>query len=70
MIKKKTLAIFLDGDYKGTYDWEGGMPLSEKEVLTVHVNNKSLKYVLFKKKIDLTDNKDPIVNIEYHFKLV
>lgn len=27
MIKKNTKAIFLDGNFKGEYNWEGGIPL-------------------------------------------
>lgn len=37
MIKKTTQAIFIDGDYKGEYDWKGGIPLSEGEQMQVHI---------------------------------
>jgi hypothetical protein len=70
MIKKNTKAIFLDGDYKGEYDWKGGIPLSEGEFMTVKVNSKILKYKLSKKEIVYNDNsEDQIVNVTYEFSL-
>lgn len=70
MIKKNTKVIFLDGDYKGEYDWKGGIPLSEGETMTVKVNNRILKYKLSKKEIVCNDNgEDQIVNVTYEFSL-
>ena len=71
MIKKTTIAVFKDGDYKGEYDWKGGMPLSEGEVLVVHLKNpdRSISYVLDKKTIELVDDgEDQLVKVEYNFK--
>lgn len=70
MIKKNTKAIFLDGEYKGEYDWKGGIPLSEGEILRVNINTKTLKYKLSKKEVICNDNgEDQVVNITYKFSL-
>jgi len=70
MIKKNTRAIFLNGDFKGEYDWQGGIPLSEGEVMQVKINGKSLKYKLIKKEISCdAENRDQIIDITYTFKL-
>ena len=70
MIKKTTQAVFEDGDYKGAYDWKGGIPLSEGEVISIHLSEKDLSYVLEKKTIDFFENgEDQDVKIVYHFKL-
>jgi len=72
MIKKTTQAIFDDGDYKGTYDWKGGMPLSEGELITIHLQSpeRELEYILTKKTIDFFEQgEDQMVKVEYHFKL-
>lgn len=70
MIKKTTQAIFEDGDYKGTYDWKGGIPLSEGEIINIHLAKKDLSYILEKKTIDLVENgEDQDVQVVYHFKL-
>jgi len=70
MIKKATTAIFQDGNYKGTYDWSGGIPLTIGEVITVIYNSKHLAYKLIDKKTILEDfGKDQNVKIEYYFEL-
>lgn len=48
MIKKNTKVIFKDGDFAGEYDWQGGIPLSEGENMSVGVNGKNLTYTLEK----------------------
>ncbi len=70
MIKKITKAIFLNGDYKGEYDWKGGIPLSEDEIITIKINNELLKYKLTQKEVLLSDtNEDQSVTIVYTFNL-
>ncbi len=70
MIKKTTRAIFVDGDFKGEYDWQGGIPLSLGEQMTVKINGKTLKYRLTKKDVscDVLD-ADQTVEIVYTFRL-
>jgi hypothetical protein len=71
MIKKNTKAIFINGDFKGEYDWKGGIPLSEGETMTVKINGKLLKYKLTKKKIFCdAENEDQIIDILYSFELL
>jgi hypothetical protein len=70
MIKKNTKAIFLDGDFRGKYDWKGGIPLSKGETLSVKINEKLLKYKLVKKKISCeARGGDQKVDVLYTFKL-
>ena len=70
MIKKNTKAIFLDGDYKGEYDWKGGIPLSERETMTVKINGKQLQYKLVKKQVTCdAEGEDQIVDVLYSFEL-
>lgn len=71
MIKKNTKAIFLDGDFKGEYDWKGGIPLSENEIMSVKINAKLLQYKLTKKEVSCdAESEDQIVNVIYTFKLI
>ncbi|MFH1561747.1 MAG: hypothetical protein ABID04_04205 [Patescibacteria group bacterium] len=71
MIKKNTKAIFLDGDYQGEYDWQGGIPLSEGETMSVKINGKLLRYQLIKKEISCdAEGEDQIVDVLYTFRLV
>src|SRR3990167_8920973 len=49
MIKKTTLATFKDGTYKGEYDWTGGIPLSQGELITIVVGQSELQYKLVSK---------------------
>lgn len=70
MIKKNTKAIFLNGDFKGEYDWQGGIPLSEGEVMKVNFNKKIIEYELTKKEVSINIiNNDQIVSIVYTFSL-
>ena len=72
MIKKTTQAIFHDGDYSGTYDWKGGMPLSEGETINIHIKSleKIVTYILDKKTIDFYEGGgDQNIKVFYHFKL-
>lgn len=70
MIKKNTKAIFIDGDYKGEYDWESGIPLTKGEILVVKTNSKSLQYKLTKKETAYdADSEDQNVRIIYTFEL-
>ena len=70
MIKKNTKAEFLDGDYKGEYDWKGGIPLSVGETMTVKINGKSLDYKLVKKEIICdAESEDQVVDVLYSFEL-
>jgi len=71
MIKKNTKAIFLDGDFKGEYDWKGGIPLSEGEIMSVKINGKLLQYKLVKKEVSCdAENEDQIVDVLYTFELM
>ena len=71
MIKKNTQAIFLDGEYKGEYDWKGGIPLSEGEVMKVHLKDKILSYKLENKSVDCFDEgDDQAVMVVYQFREV
>jgi len=71
MIKKNTKAIFLDGDYKGEYDWKGGIPLSEGEIMSVKINGKLLQYKLIKKEVSCdAESEDQIVDVLYTFELM
>lgn len=69
MIKKTTKAIFRDGSYEGEYDWAGGIPLSEREIVTVTTsNNKQIDYTLVKKTVNLKDEgENQFVHVEYVF---
>jgi hypothetical protein len=67
MIKKTTTATFQDGDYKGVYDWSGGIPLAVGEIITIARNSKSLIYKCIDKKIMLEDlGENQNVRIEYY----
>ena len=71
MIKKNTKAIFIDGDFKGEYDWQGGIPLSKGEIMSVKINGKLLHYRLTKKEISCdAESEDQIVDVIYTFKLI
>ncbi|MEA3249816.1 MAG: hypothetical protein U9Q03_05695 [Patescibacteria group bacterium] len=72
MIKKTTTAKFVDGPYVGDYDWKGGMPLSEGEVMSVYLESKSepVVYVLSSKCIELhEEGEDQLVSVSYQFKM-
>jgi hypothetical protein len=70
MIKKNTKVIFLDGDFKGEYDWKGGIPLSEGEIMSVKINGKLLQYKLAKKQVSCdAESEDQIVDVLYTFEL-
>jgi hypothetical protein len=71
MIKKNTKAIFLDGDYVGEYDWKGGIPLTEGEIMIVKMGGKELQYKLDKKEIVYSvEGDDQMVDINYSFKMI
>ena len=71
MIKKNTKAVFVDGDYKGEYDWQGGIPLSKGEIMSVKINGKLLNYKLTKKEVSCdAENEDQMVKVIYEFKLI
>lgn len=71
MIKKNTRAIFLDGDYKGEYDWQGGIPLSKGEKMSIKINGKLLNYKLINKEVSCdAESDDQIVEVIYTFKLI
>ncbi len=70
MIKKNTKAVFLNGDFKGEYDWQGGIPLSKGEVMVVKLKGKVLQYTLRKKEVICTvDGLDQSVDVLYEFGL-
>lgn len=71
MIKKTTQAIFEDGEYQGTHDWKGGIPLSEGEEVKIHLqSSKELTYTLTSKTVDFFENgDDQDVKIVYRFRL-
>ena len=69
MIKKNTKAIFLDGGFEGEYDWKGGIPLSEGEIMAVKINGKLIQYKLVKKEVSCNvETEDQIVLVVYTFK--
>ena len=71
MIKKNTKAIFLDGDFKGEYDWKGGIPLSEGEIMSVKINGKFFQYKLTKKEVSCdAESEDQIIDVLYSFELM
>ena len=71
MIKKNTKVTFLDGDFKGEYDWKGGIPLSEGETMSVKINGKLLQYKLAKKEVSCNaESEDQIVDVLYTFELI
>jgi hypothetical protein len=70
MIKKTTIATFRNGEYKGEYDWTGGIPLSNDELITVAVNGNEYVYRLTQKETRLDDNgEDQDVQTKYYFEL-
>ena len=72
MIKKITKAIFEDGEYAGTYDWQGGLPLSRGETINIRLKagEKILVYELIEKTVNLNaDKNDQLSEIIYRFKL-
>jgi len=71
MIKKTTLATFKDGTYKGEYDWTGGIPLSQGELITIVVGQSELQYKLVSKTTRLVDDgTDQNVETRYYFELI
>ena len=70
MIKKTTTATFTDGNYKGVYDWSGGIPLTVGEIITVIHNAQKLVYKLTNKETTLEDfGEDQNVKTEYFLEL-
>lgn len=71
MIKKTTIATFKDGAYAGEYDWQGGIPLSVGETITVAVAGAAkLEYLLTGKDTSLEDDgRDQLVTTRYEFEL-
>lgn len=70
MIKKTTIATFKDGEYAGEYDWQGGIPLSVGERITVSLDGQQLSYKLVDKTTDLTVGDDEqLVVTHYWLKL-
>jgi len=71
MIKKTTIATFKDGSYAGEYDWQGGIPLSVDETITVTVGKtEKLSYRLVDKETSLADDgQDQVVTTSYSFEL-
>lgn len=71
MIKKKTKAVFLDGEYKGEYDWKGAVPLSQGEIITLEINSKLFQYSLVKKEVLCkVEEGDQLVDISYTFQSI
>jgi len=71
MIKKHTKVVFKDGDFKGEYDWKGGIPLSKGEEMKVKTGGKELNYRLTEKEIVCNaEGEDQIVDVVYTFNLV
>ncbi len=59
MILKNTIAIFTDGDYRGEYDWKGGIPLAVGEHIEVTTQDATVcRYLLKDKTTTLTDKGD------------
>jgi hypothetical protein len=70
MIRKTTSAAFKDGDYKGVYDWSGGIPLAVGETVTVIRNSHKYVYKLAGKETTLEDfGEDQSVKTEYYLEL-
>lgn len=71
MIKKTTIASFKDGDYKGRYDWQGGIPLTVGEIIEVELKKRKLTYTLTNKTTKLiVDNGEQLVTVNYQFELL
>jgi hypothetical protein len=72
MIKKTTRAVFSDGAYQGKYDWNGGIPLSKGEEITITLADGS--DVLYKVSDKLTTlhtgSDDQSVSITYYLDTV
>lgn len=71
MIRKTTKAIFKSGAYQGEYDWEGGIPLSEGEKITITTaSSEQVGYVMISKAVSLNDEgENQFVHIEYVFDI-
>lgn len=71
MIKKNTKAIFLDGEFEGEYDWKGGIPLSEGEIITVKIKGRTFRYRLKEKKVSCDiEIQSQTITILFVFKLL
>lgn len=72
MIKKSTKAIFKNGDYSGTYDWEGGVPLSLGETVNININKtENIVYALTNKEVTIYDEEqNQLVKVVYTFEIV
>jgi len=70
MIKKNTKIIFQDTKGKTSKEWDGGIPLSIGDKMTLeNKNHNSEEYKVVDKIIDCVDNDiDQIVNITYVLK--
>lgn len=66
MIKKNTKVIFENREDKRSEDLVGGIPLSKGEIVTIHENNKIIKYEVVDKIVDcFLDGEDQTVDITY-----
>lgn len=64
------MATFKDGNYKGVYDWSGGIPLTVGELVTVVQKQEKYVYRLTDKKTTLEDSGEhQNVKTEYYLEL-
>ena len=69
MIKKNTKAIFNGGNFKGEYNWKGGIPLSEGEDMQIKKNGEKLLYhVKHKNVVCTSDGEDQIIDVIYELE--
>ena len=71
MIIKATQSVFVDGPYQGTYDWDGGIPLTIDEVIQVTISGVIYGYKVTNKKVNLAINEpEQLCKIIYTFEQV
>ena len=71
MIKKNTKIIIEGKENKKLESLQGGIPLSEGEILNIHEGEKITLYKVIKKSIDcFFEGEDQIVNITYTLKKI
>jgi len=69
MIKKNTIAIFIEGNKKRTEELIGGIPLSVGEIMIMKDKGKNIAWKVTDKKVIYADDKgNQEVTITYVFE--